>query len=222
MESISRFITQKLKLKVNEAKSAVARPQERKLLGFSFTAGPNIRRAIAPKSLERFKQRIREITRRAKGASMKTIMEELAPYMRGWRGYFGFCQTPEVLIALARWVRLRLRAALWRQWKTPRRRRAALVANGVSQWAARNTADSGRGPCHLARSRALSAGLSNATSDRSVSHPCSARVSATSRTAVYGPVCMVVWEGRSREAPPYPDQCSFRTPEPAYPADPRN
>ena len=162
MESISRFITQKLKLKVNEAKSAVARPQERKFLGFSFTAGPNIRRAIAPKSLERFKQRIREITRRAKGASMKTIMEELAPYMRGWRGYFGFCQTPEVLIALTRWVRLRLRAALWRQWKTPRRRRAALVANGVSQWAARNTAGSGRGPWHLARSRALSAGLSNA------------------------------------------------------------
>jgi RNA-directed DNA polymerase len=162
MESISRFITQKLKLKVNEAKSAVARPQERKFLGFSFTAGPNIRRAIAPKSMERFKQRIREITRRAKGASMKTIMEELAPYMRGWRGYFGFCQTPEVLIALTRWVRLRLRAALWRQWKTPRRRRAALVANGVSQWAARNTAGSGRGPWHLARSRALSAGLSNA------------------------------------------------------------
>jgi RNA-directed DNA polymerase len=162
MESISRFITQKLKLKVNEAKSAVARPQERKFLGFSFTAGPNIRRAIAPKSLERFKQRIREITRRAKGASMKTIMEELAPYMRGWRGYFGFCQTPEVLIALTRWVRLRLRAALWRQWKTPRRRRAALVANGVSQWAARNTAGSGRGPWHLARSRALSAGLPNA------------------------------------------------------------
>jgi RNA-directed DNA polymerase len=161
MESISRFITQKLKLKVNEAKSAVARPQERKFLGFSFTAGPNIRRAIAPKSLERFKQRIREITRRAKGASMKTIMEELAPYMRGWRGYFGFCQTPEVPIALTRWVRLRLRAALWRQWKTPRRRRAALVALGVSG-ELRNMAGSGRGPWHLARSKALSVGLSNA------------------------------------------------------------
>jgi RNA-directed DNA polymerase len=162
MESISRFITQKLKLKVNEAKSAVARPQERKFLGFSFTAGPDIRRMIAPKSLERFKQRIRDITRKAKGVSIKTTMEELATYMRGWRGYFGFCQTPEVLIALTRWVRLRLRAALWRQWKTPRRRRAALVANGVSEWAARNTAGSGRGPWYLARSRALSAGLSNA------------------------------------------------------------
>src|ERR1700738_2464074 len=162
MESITRFITQKLKLKVNEAKSAVARPQERKFLGFSFSAGPDIKRTIAPKSLERFKRRIREITRRAKGVSIKTTMEELATYMRGWRGYFGFCETPEVLVALTRWVRLRLRAALWRQWKTPRRRRAALVALRVSGWAARNTAGSGRGPWYLARSRALSTGLSNA------------------------------------------------------------
>jgi energy-coupling factor transporter ATP-binding protein EcfA2 len=108
------------------------------------------------------KQRIRDITRRAKGVSIKTTMEELARHMRGWLGYFGFCQTPQVLIALTRWVRLRLRAALWRQWKTPRRRRAALVANGVSESAARNTAGSGRGPWYFARSRALSTGLSNA------------------------------------------------------------
>ena len=159
MESISRFITQKLKLKVNEAKSAVARPQERKFLGFSFTAGPDIKRTIAPKSLD--KQRIRDITRRAKGVSIKTTMEELATYMRGWRGYFGFCQTPEVLVALTRWVRLRLRAALWRQWKTPRRRRAALIALGV-RGELRNMAGSGHGPWHLARSKALSVGLSNA------------------------------------------------------------
>jgi len=162
MESITRFITQKLKLKVNEAKSAVARPQERKFLGFSFMAGLDIKRTIAPKSLERFKRRIRDITRRAKGVSIMTTMEELAPYMWGWRNYFGFCETPQVLIALTRWVRLRLRAALWRQWKTPRRRRAALVANGVSTRAARNTAGSGRGPWYLARTRALSTGLSNA------------------------------------------------------------
>src|SRR5690348_4684561 len=83
MESITRFITEELKLKVNEAKSAVARPQERKFLGFSFSAGPDIKRTIAPKSLERFKRRIREITRRAKGVSIKTTMEELATYMRG-------------------------------------------------------------------------------------------------------------------------------------------
>jgi RNA-directed DNA polymerase len=131
MESVTHFITQRLKLKVNEAKSAVARPQERTFLGFSFSAGPKVVRIIAPKALGRFKPRIREITRRAKGASISATMAALAPYMRGWRTYFGFCETPEVLMALTRWVRLRLRAALWRQWKTPRRRRAALLRLGV-------------------------------------------------------------------------------------------
>jgi RNA-directed DNA polymerase len=162
MESVTQFITQKLKLKVNEAKSAVARPQERKFLGFSFTAGPEARRVIAPKALDRFKRRVREITRRAKGVSMKTTIEELAPYMRGWRGYFGFCETPEVLLWLTRWVRLRLRAAMWRQWKTPRRRREALIALGVRERLANNTAGSGLGPWYLAKAKALSVGLSNA------------------------------------------------------------
>ena len=162
MESIAQFITQRLKLKVNEAKSAVARPQERKFLGFSFTSGPEVRRIIARKALDRFKRRIREITRRAKSVSMETTMEVLAPYLRGWRSYFGFCETPEVLLSLTRWVRLRLRAARWRQWKTQRRRRAALLALGVSPRLARNTAGSGHGPWYLARSQALARGLSNA------------------------------------------------------------
>jgi len=162
MESITQFITQKLKLKVNEAKSAVARPQERKFLGFSFTAGPEVRRVIAPKALDRFQRRVREITRRAKGVSMTTTIEELAPYMRGWRGYFGFCETPEVLLSLTRWVRLRLRAAMWRQWKTPRRRREALIKLGVRERLANNTAGSGLGPWYLAKAKALSVGLSNA------------------------------------------------------------
>ena len=162
MESVTRFIMQELKLKVNEAKSAVARPQERKFLGFSFTVGPEVKRIIAPKALDRFKQRIREITRRAKGVSMTTTIEELAPYMRGWRSYFGFCETPYVLLSLTRWVRLRLRAAMWRQWKTPRRRREALLELGVHLRLARNTAGSGLGPWYLAKAKALSVGLSNA------------------------------------------------------------
>src|SRR5664280_559034 len=162
MASITRFITQRLKLKVNEAKSAVARPQERKFLGFSFTNDPEIRRAIAPKALARFKDKIREITRQAKGISIETTVKRLATYMVGWRGYFGFCETPEVLIGLVRWVRLRLRCALWRQWKTPRRRRAALLQLGVRTRLASNTAGSGRGPWYLARSKALSVGASNA------------------------------------------------------------
>src|SRR6202043_1189508 len=167
MKSITRFIVQKLKLKVNETKSAVARPQERKFLGFSFTDGPEVQRVIAPKALARFKRRVREITRRAKGVSIETTMEELAPYMRGWHSYFGFCETPQELVNLTRWVRLRLRVALWRQWKTPRRRRAALLELGVRPKLASNTAGSGRGPRYLAQAKALSVGLSNATSNRS-------------------------------------------------------
>ena len=162
MESVTRFVTQALKLKVNEAKSAVAQPQERKFLGFSFAVGPKVKRIIAPKALDRFKQRIREVTRRAKGVSMKTTIEELASYMRGWRSYFGFCETPEVLLALTRWVRLRIRAAMWRQWKTPRRRREALLELGVRPRLASNTAGSGLGPWYLAKAKALSVGLSNA------------------------------------------------------------
>src|SRR5262247_1420028 len=162
MDSITQFITQRLKLKVNDKKSAVARPQERKFLGFSFTDGPEVRRRIAPKAIERFKQRIREITRRAKGVSMETTMEELAPYMRGWRGYFGFCEMPDLLIQLTRWVRLRLRAALWRHWQTPRRRRAMLIQLSVRAKLAANAAGSAHGPWHLAHSKALHVALSNA------------------------------------------------------------
>jgi len=97
MESVKRFITNKLKLKVNESKSAVAKPQERKFLGFSFTGGQELKRKIAPKAIGRFRERVREITHRSRGKSMKPVMEELARYVRGWRGYYGFCETPWVL-----------------------------------------------------------------------------------------------------------------------------
>ena len=92
----------------------------------------------------------------------RPFQQAQAPYMRGWRSYFGFCETPETLVYLTRWVRLRLRAAMWRQWKTPRRRRAALLELGVRPRLASNTAGSGRGPWYLARAKALSVGLSNA------------------------------------------------------------
>src|SRR5437762_1791459 len=162
MESITRFITQRLKLKVNETKSAVARPQERKFLGFSFTTGPDIKRTIAPKSLDRFKQQIRDITRRAKGVSIKTTMEELAQYMRGWRGYFGFCETPEVLQRLESWLRRRLRSVVWKQWKQGRTRFRELRKRTVSKDLAAQTAGSSHGPWRIASSPALTLALPNA------------------------------------------------------------
>jgi RNA-directed DNA polymerase len=94
MESITGFITSKLKLKVNREKSAVGRPWERKFLGFSFTAKEPLRRRIAPKSMVRFKNRIREITRRTRGVNLQRMVDDLNVYLRGWNGYYGFCQTP--------------------------------------------------------------------------------------------------------------------------------
>ena len=115
MASVSRFLTNKLRLKVNEAKSAVARPEERKFLGFSISNDGSERR-IAPKALAKFKAQIRDMTRRTRGISLPQIVKDLAPYLLGWRGYFGFCQTPRVLTNLEAWIRRRLRSYLWRQW----------------------------------------------------------------------------------------------------------
>jgi RNA-directed DNA polymerase len=162
MESVKRFITEKLKLKVNESKSAVAKPQERRFLGFSFTSGKELKRKIAPKAIDRFKERVREITNRGRGRNMEQVMEELARYLKGWRGYFGFCETPSVLNGLDSWIRRRVRCAFWRQWKTGRKRYAELVRRGVSGKSAAEAASSRRGPWRLSQSPALDQALSNA------------------------------------------------------------
>jgi RNA-directed DNA polymerase len=94
MNSVTGFLTRRLKLKVNEAKSAVARPVERKFLGFSFSNNKEPKRRIAPKVLLRCKQKIRELTRRTRGISLEQMLQELTAYLRGWKSYFGFCQTP--------------------------------------------------------------------------------------------------------------------------------
>jgi RNA-directed DNA polymerase len=104
-------LTKKLWLKVNETKSAVARPEERKFLGFSIS-NDGSERCIAPKALDKFKTQIREITRRTLGISLTQLIEELTPYLLGWRGYFGSCQTPRVLTNLEAWIRRRLRSYL--------------------------------------------------------------------------------------------------------------
>jgi RNA-directed DNA polymerase len=162
MESVKQFITKKLKLKVNESKSAVAKPQERKFLGFSFTGGKELKRKIAPKAIARFKERVREITRRIRGISMEQRIEELAKYLRGWLGYFGFCQTPSVLEHLNSWIRRRIRCVFWQQWKTSRNRYAELVARGVRRDLAADTAGTRRGPWRVSQSPALTIALPNA------------------------------------------------------------
>jgi len=162
MESVKRFITEKLKLKVNESKSAVAKPQQRKFLGFSFTSGKVLKRKIAPKAIARFKERIREITDKGKGMSMKRVMKELATYLTGWRAYYGFCETPSVLEHLDSWIRRRVRSAFWRQWKTGRKRYDELVARKVSAESAKKAAGSRKGPWRTSHNQALCYALSNA------------------------------------------------------------
>src|SRR5580704_8027406 len=165
MASITRFITTKLKLKVNEQKSAVARPWERKFLGFSFTRNREPRRRIAPKAVLRFKEKVRELTRRTRGVKVERMAEELGRYLRGWIGYFGQCQTPSVLQGLEEWTRRRLRSVIWKQWKRNPVRFAELRKRGVGRDLAAQTAGSAHGPWRLANSPALSFALPNAYFD---------------------------------------------------------
>jgi RNA-directed DNA polymerase len=165
MASISRFITTKLKLKVNEQKSAVARPWERKFLGFSFTASREPKRRIAPKAVLRFKAKVRELTRRTRGVSIERMAEELTQYLQGWLGYFGKCQTPSVLQGLEEWTRRRLRSVIWKQWKRGTVRFAELRKRGVARSLAAKTAGSAHGPWRLAESPGLHFALPNAYFD---------------------------------------------------------
>ncbi len=160
MASVSRFLTTKLRLKVNETKSAVARPEERKFLGFSISNDGGERR-IAPKALDTFKTRIREQTCRTRGLSLTQIIEELTPYLIGWRGYFGFCQTPRVLTNLEAWTRRRLRSYLWRQWGNGRNRFKELRRRGVSHFRAAVAAGSPTGFWRMSGHPAVQSALRN-------------------------------------------------------------
>ena len=162
MKSVVRFIASQLKLKVNEQKSAVAEPWERKFLGFSFTSARTPKRRIAPKAVARFKDRVRELTRRTRGVSIEKMAEELARYLRGWIGYFGNCETPRVLQRLEEWIRRRLRSAIWKQWKRGTTRFAELQKRGVGKALAAKAAGSAHGPWQLANSPALAIALPNA------------------------------------------------------------
>jgi RNA-directed DNA polymerase len=162
MEGVTDFITRKLKLTVNAAKSAVARPWERKFLGFSVTVDRQPKRRLAPKAVTRFKTRVRELTRRTRGVSLERMVHDLSVYLRGWQGYFGHCQTPSVMEGLNSWIRRRLRCVVWKQWKRGRTRYARLRARGVSSYSAAVTAGSSDGPWHLSKTPALNQALPDA------------------------------------------------------------
>jgi len=166
MEGITDFIGKKLKLKVNQEKSAVATPWTRKFLGFSFTSGKEPKRRIAPKAKERFQKRIREITQRNRGVSMRRRAVELAQYLEGWIAYFGFCETPSVLKELDAWIRRHLRCAQWKSWKTCKARFKVLRRLGITDPVdLRKLACCSRGPWTVSNYSILTRALPNAYFD---------------------------------------------------------
>jgi RNA-directed DNA polymerase len=131
--------------------------------GFSFTTGKAPpRRRIAPQALVRLKGRVRELTRRTRGVALGRTIEGLRIYLTGWAGHLGFCQTPSVLRGLDRWIRRRLRAIAWLQWRNGWNRLSQLLKRGVPRRLAAQTASSAHGPWRIAASPGLNIALSNA------------------------------------------------------------
>lgn len=153
--SITRFLFHRLKLSVNEAKSAVARPWHRSFLG--FTISWRVNRRVSLKAVKALKQRVRAITRRTRGRSMAQIVSELRKYLIGWKLYYGIAQVRSMLRELDSWIKRRLRSYLWKQWGKSGYRRLRKL--GVTRALAWNTCKSAHGPWRLSRSPALAFAL---------------------------------------------------------------
>lgn len=151
MESVIRFVEGKLKLKVNRDKSAVDRPWNRKFLGFSFLSNKQATIRLAPKTVSRFKEKVREMTNRTWSISMEDRMIRLNRFLMGWIGYFRLAAAKNHCESLDQWIRRRLRMCLWKQWKRVRTRLRELRALGVPKWAAWMMANSRRGPWEMSR-----------------------------------------------------------------------
>jgi RNA-directed DNA polymerase len=156
----------KLRLRINAAKSAVDRPWNRRFLGFTFTRGREPRRRVSPRSVEKAKDRIRELTNRNRGASISTVVKELTQYLRGWMQYFGICQVPRPRRDLEGWIRGRLRLLQVKQWKRGTTAYLRLVALGIQAPLAKYTAQHLRRWWHTAHSAGLNQAMSVAYFDR--------------------------------------------------------
>lgn len=163
MESAVRFLTEKLKLKVNQQKSAVDKPWNRKFLGFTFTGGKEPHRiAVHGSRVKRLKDKVRDLTSKMRGSNLKELIrEKLMPITRGWVNYFELAEEPWLFKNLDGWIRRKLRCALWRQWKNPRTRRKRLIALGLEEKEAKNHAWSGKGPWRMACSPGMHKAVGN-------------------------------------------------------------
>jgi RNA-directed DNA polymerase len=146
MQAITAFLEQRLKLKVNASKSAVARPWERKLLGYSMTWHQKPKLKIAPQSHKRLVEKIRQMQRQARGKSLRQVIERLNPVLRGWMAYFRLTEVKGVLEELDGWLRHKLRSLLWRQWKRSYTRARNLMRAGLDEARAWQSATNGHGP----------------------------------------------------------------------------
>ena len=147
MKSITKFLERRLRLKVNAEKSAVARPWERKFLGYSLTWHRQARLKVAASSVQRLKEKLREIFRRGRGRNVGRLIEaELTPLLRGWMNYFRLAEVKGVFDDLDSWIRRKLRCLIWRQWKRPYTRAKHLMQRGLAKPQALKSAMNGRGP----------------------------------------------------------------------------
>jgi RNA-directed DNA polymerase len=146
LASVTRFVTDRLKLKVNAEKSAVDRPWNRKFLGYSMTFHKAPRLKVAPESLQRFKGKMRQMFRQGRGRNMRKFIETLKPVLRGWVNYYRLAEVKGVFEGLDQWIRRKLRCILWRQWKRAYTRAGNLMKRGLTEERAWQSATNGRGP----------------------------------------------------------------------------
>jgi RNA-directed DNA polymerase len=163
MEATVRYLIEQLKLKVNQQKSAVDNPWNRKFLGFTFTRGkePN-RIAVHESRVKRLKDKIRDITKKMRGSKVtESIRKRIMPITKGWANYFGLAESRSIFESLDGWIRRKIRDVLWRQWKKPHTRYKRLIALGLKEGTARKTAYGGKGPWRMAKTYGMHRALSN-------------------------------------------------------------
>jgi RNA-directed DNA polymerase len=158
MESVTQFLEQRLKLKVNTAKSAVALVNRRKFLGYRLQKDGHL--SIAPESLVRFKDKLRAQTKRNRGRSFEMIINEINPILRGWMNYFILSETPSKLREIDSWLRRKLRCYRLKQRKTFLGIVSWLIKLGVPERLARNIGSSGKGWWTLSKTPAMHRAMS--------------------------------------------------------------
>jgi RNA-directed DNA polymerase len=162
MESVVKFLTTKLKLKVNQNKSAVAHPWERKYLGFTFKKEEPGKILVHESRVKRLKDKIRSLTKKMRGNKLTdSIRKLIMPITRGWANYFGIAEERGIFESLDGWIRRKIRGIQWRQWKKPKKRFKKLIALGIKEHTARKHAYSSKGPWRMAKSYCMHKGLSN-------------------------------------------------------------